>query len=71
MSPTGAAIAERAEVLRTKVRHHKQAIRAHKEQLHAAAAELTELEAHAKRLGLGLYLQPGVGGSHGRNRSDS
>lgn len=63
------ALEARALTLRRDIAGHKKAIRDHKACLQASAEELAELEAHAKRLGLGLYVQSGAGGIHGRPRS--
>lgn len=69
MTTDPAALDTQRDALRERVRQYKRAILDARRLLQDAASELSELEAHAARLGLGLYRKPGVGGIHG-HRSD-
>lgn len=47
-----------AETLQRQIRHHKSAIRQHRDALSAAKAQLTTLEEDCRRIGIRLVLVP-------------
>lgn len=68
MAADADGLATRLTRLRAQVARHKGAIKREKALLHAAATELTQIEAECRRLGIGLVADApsGVGANHGR-----